>query len=60
MKFFKKISLIVLFAIIAIYNITKCDAASASVSLTSSTSKAVVGNYVTYTVKISSSSLLGS
>lgn len=60
MKFLKKISLIVLFAIIAFYNTPKCDAASASVSLTSSTSKAVVGNYVTYTVKISSSSLLGS
>lgn len=60
MKLLKKIFFILLFAITITYNTTKCDAASASVSLTSSTSKAVVGNYVTYTVKISSSSLLGS
>lgn len=61
MKALKKgIIYILLIGMILNFNIINCDAASATISLSSSSSQVVVGNYITYTVKVSSSSLLGS
>ena len=60
MKQFKKliysISIAFIFSIFTI----KVDAANLNVSMSSSTNKTVIGNTITYTVKVSSSTLLGS
>ena len=61
MRFLKKNFLfIVVISLLYAWNITTCSAASASVSISSSASKVVVGNTITYTVKVSSSTPLGS
>lgn len=61
MRFLKKNFLfIVVISLLYAWNITTCSAASASVSVSSSASKVVVGNTITYTVKVSSSTPLGS
>ena len=55
-KIIYSITLIFLFTI----SITKVNAASLNVNMSTSSNKIVVGNTVTYTVKVSSSTLLGS
>ncbi len=59
-KLFKKLSLIIISMMLMFSNITPLLAASASLSVSSSTSKVVVGKTFTVTFKISSSTALGS
>lgn len=60
MKFLRN-NMMLFFSFIAIFfsYFDYCEAASLSVTITSSSSSVVVGNTITYTVKVSSSSLLG-
>ena len=59
-KLFKKLGTIFVSILFLFGNITPLYAASASISVTSSTNKIVVGNTFTVTIKISSSAVLGS
>lgn len=60
MKQFKNIILLLLFFATTLFSSIKiCDAANAKVSISSSTSQAVVGNNITYNVTVSSGNLLG-
>lgn len=59
-KIFKYIFTIIVTTLIIFTNINRVYAASASITVSSSTSKVVVGNTFTVTIKISSSSSLGS
>ncbi len=60
MKQLKNITLLLIFSIVTLFGSMEiCDAANASVSITSSASQLVVGNNVTYKVTVSSSSPLG-
>lgn len=58
MKYIKKLVYVV--AIIIMASVVKVNAATLNVNISSSSNKIVVGNTVTYTVTISSNSLLGS
>ena len=59
-KLLRKINLLVISLLMIFSNITPLQAASATISVTSSASSVVVGNTFTVTYKISSSSALGS
>lgn len=60
MQYIKNISYTFVSIFIFAMAIIKVDAATLNVSINSSSNKVVVGNNVTYTVKVSSSELLGS
>ena len=59
-KIIKKLSLLLFGIIFSFYSISSLYAASASISVSSSSSKVVVGNTFTVTYKVSSSTALGS
>ena len=58
-KIFKIFTLLFISALIIFTNITKVNAASGSITVSSSTNKVVVGNTFSVTIKISSKSALG-
>lgn len=57
-NFFKPFIMVFLFAMMLLYN-NSVLAANLNVSITSSTSRAIVGNNITYTVKVSSNAKFG-
>lgn len=59
-KIFKLLFVAIISASLIFTNLTHVNAASATITVSSSTSKVVVGNTFTVTIKISSSSALGS